>query len=301
MTVPGERVEKEEEEYKLLILFKLKKLEENMNIKILEEQERFIRFEVTNINYSIANMLRRTLINDIPKLAIDKVKFHHGRLQDPDKNSYDSITPLFDEVISLRLGLIPLPTDLKMKFRKDCSHPPDQSCPSCTVAYYLNKFGPTVVYSGDLIPIGNLKEFEPVDKNIPIVKLKEKQAILIEAEAILGTAKDHAKWQITSGVSYRYYREYFIPKNSGLATQFSERAKNNIVRTEENYLVVTDIYSTPLNGELYSDKNIKHTEDDTDIIFQFETDGSLKARDVLEYAISRIQSRLENIKNTVTG
>ncbi|MEM0161090.1 MAG: DNA-directed RNA polymerase subunit D [Thermoplasmata archaeon] len=272
-----------------------------MNIKILEDQERYIKFEITNINYSIANMLRRTLINDIPKLAIDKVKFHHGRLQDQDKNSYDSITPLFDEVISLRLGLVPLPTDLKMKFKKECSHPADQSCPSCTVAYYLNKFGPAIVYSGDLVPIGNVKEFEPVEKNIPILKLKEKQAILVEAEAILGTAKEHAKWQVTSGVSYRYYREYMLPKNSALAVKFMEKAKKNVVRTEENHLVVTDIYPTPLTGELYSDKQIKYREDDTDIIFQFETDGSLKAREVLEFAIARIQTRLENIKNTVTG
>jgi DNA-directed RNA polymerase subunit D len=272
-----------------------------MNIKILEDQERYIKFEISNINYSIANMLRRTLINDIPKLAIDKVKFHHGRLQDKDKNSYDSVTPLFDEIISLRLGLIPLPTDLKMKFRKECEHSADQSCSSCTVAYYLNKFGPAVVYSKDLIPIGNVKELEPVEKNIPLLKLKDKQAILIEAEAILGTAKEHAKWQVTSGVSYRYYREYMLPKNSALAAKFSEKAKNNVVRTEEDYLVVTDIYPTPLNGELYSDKQIKCIEDVTDIIFQFETDGSLKAKDALEFAITRLQKRLENIKNSVTG
>ncbi|MEM3335753.1 MAG: DNA-directed RNA polymerase subunit D, partial [Thermoplasmata archaeon] len=35
-----------------------------MKFTLLEINERYIKFEIDDINYSIANMLRRTLIND---------------------------------------------------------------------------------------------------------------------------------------------------------------------------------------------------------------------------------------------
>ena len=85
-----------------------------MDLKILELEERYIKFEIKGITPAIANALRRTLINDIPKLAIHKVIFHHGQIRDMEGRVYDSSTPLFDEIIAHRLGLIPLPTDLNM-------------------------------------------------------------------------------------------------------------------------------------------------------------------------------------------
>jgi len=57
-----------------------------MKLNIIELEDRYIRFEIDGIDYSIANMLRRTLINDIPKLAIKNVTFHLGSIQKIDKD-----------------------------------------------------------------------------------------------------------------------------------------------------------------------------------------------------------------------
>ena len=117
------------------------------NIKILEEGDSFIRFELSDITPAYANLLRRTLINDIPKLAISKVNFHHGEIRQEGEKVYSSLTSLFDEVIASRLGMIPLPTDLKMNERENCSCG-GAGCSLCTVNYSLFVVGPKKVMSG---------------------------------------------------------------------------------------------------------------------------------------------------------
>ncbi|MEM4380503.1 MAG: DNA-directed RNA polymerase subunit D, partial [Thermoplasmatales archaeon] len=158
-------------------------------IRIIEEGENWIRFEVSGITPAYANALRRVLINDIPKLAISRVHFHHGEIRQEGDKVFSSLTSLFDEMIASRLGMIPLPTDLKMNERDTCSCG-GKGCPLCTVNYSLFMTGPAIVKSGDLIPIGD-PSFAPVDKDIPIVELNERQAIMIDAEAFLGRARDH--------------------------------------------------------------------------------------------------------------
>ncbi len=267
-----------------------------MEFHILEEQDRYIKFEIKGITPSVANALRRTLINDIPKLAIHKVIFHHGQIRDMEGNVYDSSTPLFDEIIAHRLGLIPLPTDLNMKFRDECDHPPDEGCPLCTVTYTLNKHGPATVYSGDLIPVGDEK-FKPVDPLIPIVKLKEHQAILLEAEAIMGTAKEHAKWQVTSGVSYKYHREIKVnKKESELWEKVKKSCPKNVIKEDDKFIIFTDDMPCKEIAEILSFENPEITEDDSWFIFEFETDGSLKTIDTLEYAIKRLKTRFNTLR-----
>ncbi len=269
-----------------------------MELNILELKEKYIKFEIKGITPSMANALRRTLINDIPKLAIHKVIFHHGQIRDKNGNVHDSTTPLFDEIIAHRLGLIPLPTDLNMKFRDDCDHPPDEGCPLCTVTYTLNKHGPATVYSGDLVPHGDQK-FRPVDSLIPIVKLKDNQAILLEAEAIMGTAREHAKWQVTSGVSYKYHREITVKKDD---SDYWEEVKNscpeNVIYEDKDKITFTDDRKCKAMAKLLSFDNPEIKEDNSWFIFQFETDGSLSAKDTLDYALRRLQERFSKIRES---
>jgi DNA-directed RNA polymerase subunit D len=44
-----------------------------------------------------------------------------------------------------------------------------------------------------------------VHPKIPIVKIDKNDKVIIEAYAILGRAKDHAKWQAVSNVAFRYF------------------------------------------------------------------------------------------------
>ncbi len=262
-----------------------------MSLKLIEVKDRYIRFSIDGITPTIANALRRTLINDIPKLAIDKVTFHHGQIRDAEGNVYDSSLPLFDEIVAHRLSLVPLVSDLSMNFRDQCICE-GKGCALCTMTYSINKIGPGSVSSGDMQPVGN-PELVPADREIPIVKLGKNQAILVSAEAVLGRAKDHAKWQATSAVSYKYHREYIVKKDLVENwAMFKEKCPNSVVKETAKEIIFTDDTPCRWIKELLDTKNVDVKEDDTIYIFKFETDGSLKAIDVLEYALKRIPQRL---------
>src|SRR2546426_4378139 len=159
-----------------------------------------LRFDDTDP--TIVTSIGRPLLADVPKMAIEDVEFHLGPIRAEDGKEYESVAPLFDEIISHRLGLVPIPTDLALFVPKaTCPTCHGEGCPNCTIIYSLNKRGPGVVTSGDLEPIGDPK-LKPKDVAIPIVKLGDGQALLIYATAILGTGRDHAKWQGAHGGGY---------------------------------------------------------------------------------------------------
>ncbi|AAT43807.1 DNA-directed RNA polymerase subunit D [Picrophilus oshimae] len=269
-------------------------------LDIIELKDNYIKFSISGITPAIANSIRRTLINDIPKLAIENVVFHHGEIRDSEGNVYDSSLPLFDEVVALRLGLIPLKTDLKMNFRDQCSCN-GEGCDLCTVKYSINKLGPADVFSSDLIPINN-PDLKPVDPMIPIVKLKKGQAMLVTCEAIMGRGKDHAKWQVTSGVSYKYHREFKINKNELENWSFyKDKCPKSVISENENEITFTDDVECRYLQQLFDEKSgVTITEDDTKFIFQFETDGSLTAIETLDYALKRLKERFNNLMESLS-
>src|SRR5437667_8598707 len=175
-----------------------------MKIKVLSAAPEAMRLLIEETEPAYANALRRVLVADVPKMAIEDVEFHLGPIRAEDGKEYESVAPLFDEIISQRLGLVPIPTDLQLFVPKaTCPTCHGEGCPNCTIIYSLNKRGPGVVTSGDLEPIGDPK-LKPKDGQIPIVKLGNGQALLIYATATLGTGRDHAKWQVAHGVGNRF-------------------------------------------------------------------------------------------------
>src|SRR5438034_1523220 len=175
-----------------------------MDVKVLDHTDTSLTLRFDDTDPTIVNSIRRTLLADVAKMAIEDVEFHLGPIRAEDGKEYESVAPLFDEIISHRLGLVPIPTDLQMFVpRATCPTCHGEGCPLCTIIYSLNKRGPGVVTSGDLEPIGDPK-LKPRDAAIPIVKLGDGQALLIYATATLGTGRDHAKWQVAHGVGYRF-------------------------------------------------------------------------------------------------
>ena len=126
-----------------------------MDIQILELTDQTARLVIDGTEPHIVNALRRSLLSEVPKMAIEDVEFHMGSIIDEDGNEYESASPLFDEIIASRLGMIPIPTDLEaFTFRDECKCK-GEGCPSCTIMYSLNKKGPCTVYSGDMEPLGD--------------------------------------------------------------------------------------------------------------------------------------------------
>ncbi len=275
-----------------------------MQIDVLEIKDTRAKLLIYDADPFIVNALRRTLMSDIPKMAIEEVDFHLGPIGTSEGGRVaDGSSPLFDEIIAHRLGLVPIPTDLKrFNFREKCEHEPDKSCPLCTITYTLHKVGPCTVYSGDLEPI-NGPEFRPKDELIPIVELSEGQAIYITANAILGTGKEHAKWQVTSGVGYKYYPSVTIDDSKCTdCKKCIEVCPENVFEEMDGKVIVKNPENCSLCNTCVEEcpEAIKVEGDQTKFIFSFETDGSLSAEETLKYALQLLADRFEGLRENVS-
>src|SRR4030042_3185956 len=111
-----------------------------MKLDIVELKPKKAILKIDETKPCFINSIRRVMLSDLPKLAVDDVVI------------YDNTSALFDEIISHRLCLIPIPTDLSLlTFKNECVCK-GKGCPNCTVRYTLSKEGKGMVYSGDLQP-----------------------------------------------------------------------------------------------------------------------------------------------------
>ncbi len=159
-----------------------------VSIDVIESSPTRIRIRLKGIGRAYANALRRVAISQVPTMAIDDVVI------------LENSSVMFDELVSHRLGLIPLKTDLvRYNLPEDCDCKSALGCPKCRVLLVLDAEATDrvrTVNSGDLI--AEDPETKPIVDNIPIVKLAPGQKIKLEAYARLGRGSEHAKWQPTS-------------------------------------------------------------------------------------------------------
>ena len=240
-----------------------------VKIKELKPKKAVLDFEDTKPYF--LNALRRVMIANLPKLAVDEVLI------------YDNTSALFDEIIAHRIGLIPIPTDLSLlNFKDECSCK-GKGCPSCTVRYTLSKEGEGTVFSGDLQPAE--KSWAITEDKIPIVELYGDQRLILEAEAVLGNSRNHAKWQAVTAPSYRMKSEIsFDNEKENELKEFVEKLPKDLVKIKKNKLELSDEKKLPIL-ESYIDKEnidfIKIKRDPTKYTFKLETDGSIKAKDAI--------------------
>src|SRR5438445_4286285 len=122
-----------------------------MKIKVLSKSDDAMQLLLEETEPSYANALRRVLVSDVPKMAIEDVEFHLGPIRADDGKEYESVGPLFDEMIAPRLGLVPIPTDLALyNRREDFPTCHAEGCPNCTTIDAVNKRRPGIVTSREL-------------------------------------------------------------------------------------------------------------------------------------------------------
>jgi DNA-directed RNA polymerase subunit D len=165
-----------------------------VEIDVLKKEEMKTRLVVKGVDVPFMNALRRTILTEVPTMAIDEVVI------------IENSSVLQDEVLAHRLGLTPLKTDLdSYNLPEECSCESEFGCNLCRVSLTLDaeaKEGTRIVYSRELIS-DNL-DVTPVSSEIPLAKLAKEQRIRLEAYARLGKGKNHAKWQPTTRCTYKY-------------------------------------------------------------------------------------------------
>ncbi|XP_076022850.1 DNA-directed RNA polymerases I and III subunit RPAC1 [Genypterus blacodes] len=203
----------------------LQKFQKNFKIDIVSMDESSMEFDMVGIDAAIANSFRRILLAEVPTMAIEKVFI------------YNNTSIVQDEVLSHRLGLIPIRADprlfeyrntvseeesaeeegseidtIQLQLKIKCSRNPravkDSSDPQ---ELYLNH----MVYSKDIkwVPIGNQADvfsdtvIGPVHDDILIAQLRPGQELDIIMHCVKGVGKDHAKFSPVATASYRLLPE----------------------------------------------------------------------------------------------
>ena len=127
-----------------------------MEIKVLKQKDNLLVLNIKNTDEVFVNTLRRAIITEVPTFAVKNVKF--------TKNS----SALFDEMISHRLGLLSLTTDLKTyNLLEECSCK-GAGCAKCQSIITLSAEGPLTVYASDLkFKDQNIKTLKQISILIP--------------------------------------------------------------------------------------------------------------------------------------
>lgn len=139
-----------------------------MQLENVSEKGNRLSLTLKGTPLSLANAIRRYSMNHVPILAIDKITM------------YENSSPIFDEYIAHRIGMLPIKT-------------PKNLPASAEVSFVLDVQGPKAVFAEDLKSSDSgIVVAEP---RIPLVTLIEGQSVRLEGKAVLGTGRKHAKFQ----------------------------------------------------------------------------------------------------------
>lgn len=285
-------------------------------IESLSEKE--ITFRLQNVSLAYVNALRRIMIAEVPTMAIEFVTL------------YENSTPLNDEFIAHRLGLIPLTSTNARKFNLPtectCIDNNDEVCHVCSVKFSLNVKNDTNeimdVTTESLIPDpdhkGEQKTVAPVkykvntgkevvERDVLIMKLGPRQQLTFDCVAKKGIGKDHIKWSPVCVCVMRF--EPRITINEVKALGLSLEQKEEFVKccprkvfslnNQNNNIEVTNPKNCVYCHECVKKQNSKdfNIEDlvkveDGDFIFDVETTGALRPEEIVDSAFEQLNEKL---------
>lgn len=215
---------------------------------------------------SLANSIRRSVWH-IPTMAIDEVEI--------SKNN----SPLYDETVAHRMGLIPLKMD--KKYKQDST---------CTLKLSAKKEG--FVYSGEMEG-----DCEVIFDKIPITLLDKDQEIKIKATTKIGIGEEHSKY-LPGIISYREVFEIILGK------EFEEEIKRifpkNEIKVKGNKIIVLDNQEKTIvdfcQGLVKKAKTEAEINSTGEVVFNIESFGQLKSEDIWKSACEILRKDLKKIK-----
>ncbi|XP_061353173.1 uncharacterized protein LOC133297953 isoform X2 [Gastrolobium bilobum] len=218
---------------------------QNFKVEVKRLTDDDIEFDMIGIDPALANAFRRILIAEVPTMAIERVYIANNT------------SVIQDEVLAHRLGLIPISADPRL------FEYPDEKNEKNTIVFKLHvhcrKGQPRITVKSDelkWLPNGSellsedtkqntgskpktftsfncsqesLPEFSsnslgPKDLDIILAKLGAGQEIELEAHAVKGIGKTHAKWSPVATAWYRMLPEVVLLKD--VEDELAEELKN---------------------------------------------------------------------------
>ncbi|MCL4400886.1 DNA-directed RNA polymerase subunit D [Candidatus Parvarchaeota archaeon] len=233
---------------------------------------------LADFKLSLVNALRRAIINGVSTLAMDDVTI------------YKNTSPMYDEILASRLGLIPLKTDSAIKKSKK------------EFLFKLKETGPKTIHASDLIPSD--KDVTPVYPETLIINLKEGESVELEAKAVFGTGQEHIKFS-PAHVFYHFYPVIDIKKGAiKEAEKIAALCPIDILEGSGDKLSVKkgklqDCILCKACEDFAGSDNIKISSDAKRTVFEIETWGQLETKDILDQALECLTEELNEISKKV--
>ena len=253
-----------------------------MEIRIIHRGEHDITFIIEGVDVSFVNALRRIFLGEIPVFAMDYVIF------------YNNTSPIYDEIIAHRMGMIPLTSEIDRYIPADqCC---EDGCEKCSVTLSLSKEGPCVVTSGDLISEDS--DVVPVHDNIPIAKLSTGQTITLNGIARMGYGRDHAKWQ-GALASYQHVPQISVDMEMcDLGGACVQACPRNVLDIMDDQLLPKYLYACNLCGACsdicdYDAITVEPIKDS--FIFKLESFGCMSVKPLIYKAVEIIDQKADDL------
>lgn len=290
-------------------------VEKMVKVTIIEESDDKIKILLADTDRALVNSIRRSLISDTPKMAIETVRFEMGTIEQEDQ-VWETTGPLPDEVIAQRLAMIPIPTrHEEFHFQHECPNcaelvEEDRGCPMCTMIYTCKAFGSkegTMVTAKDLNYLGDSSlEIPELYKSIAITKLFNGQMVEFYATAIMGRGRDHAKWSPACGVAFEPRKIGIINNKTkakilwdlklGItAKDFSDGKLEDYFKVEELKSQLHHVGEGTEESRGFKDA-ITLEDIPGEFVLSFETDGSMTPRTAFNMAVKELAGKFNIIE-----
>jgi len=267
-----------------------------MKVTTISLTDDTIRFTLEGVKPAFANALRRTMVAEVPIMTIDDIFI------------FDNSSLVADEVLSHRIGLIPLKTDLETYVLPDvCDCQLELGCPKCRVALTLDVEATDdnmTVYSGDLK--SEDAAITPASPNIPLTKLAPGQAVKLEAYAQLGHGKIHTKWSAVSMCVYQNISEVPV-EDEAKATECLEALNfgvnpMRIAELKDGKLRILDIRmfeSNKVCRDAVSHETILSNLKEDEFLFTVESVGALAPERIVKEAVKVLVAKLDDFDGRI--
>ncbi|KAM7277799.1 hypothetical protein ACFE04_004933 [Oxalis oulophora] len=207
----------------------------DFKVDVIRLTDEDMEFDLIGIDPAIANAFRRILIAEVPTMAIEKVLIANNT------------SVVQDEVLSHRLGLIPIEVDPRLfEYLSENDKPNEKN----TIVFKLHvkcKRGSPRISGSELLKEQSVQNQDASSKpemfnqdnwpefanklicpkygDIILAKLSSGQEIELEAHAVKGVGKTHAKWSPVATAWYRMLPEVILLEE--VDNEMAEKLKAN--------------------------------------------------------------------------
>ena len=232
-----------------------------------------------------ANTIRRMILEEVPTLAVEDLEIK-------DNNS-----ALYDEMLGLRLGLLPIKTDLSSYSLPENEDEITERSARCTLQFRLKSSKKGYVYAEDAESADSKCTF--AIPKMPIVKLLSKQKVDVTMIAVMGQGKNHVKW--SPGLAF-YQKEATVKlgdvKNAEKVAAKSTDGvfvlkgnKLQLVKEKVQYSLLLDYYA-----ELDKGISVEYT---SNLIFTVESWGQLSCKEMLNQSANMLIEKVEEMEKLI--